>query len=95
MNQSFKSLHPEVDMVSLLYDSAEEQLTVFVQNLKLYYMSTCKDFFTDMSTWKKDLDDSPNSNSYMGDNWKQMKCFVLKMLWKSNISLCIAFLQLF
>ena len=50
MNQSFKSLHPEVDMVSLLYDSAEEQLTVFVQNLKSYYMSTCKDFFTDMST---------------------------------------------
>ena len=53
MNQSFQSPHPEVGMVSLLYDSAMEQLSIFVQNFKSYYMSTCWDFFTDMSTWKK------------------------------------------
>ena len=34
MNQSFQSHHPEVGMVSLLYDSVMEQRTVFVQNFK-------------------------------------------------------------
>ena len=33
INQSFQSPYPEVGMVSLLYDSVTEQLTVFVQNL--------------------------------------------------------------
>ena len=60
MNQSFQSPHPEVGKVSLLYDSATAQRTGFVQNFKLYYVSTCQDFFTDMSTLKKDLDDSPS-----------------------------------
>ena len=60
MNQSFQSPYLEV---SLPYDSATEQQTVFVQNFKSYYMSTCQDFFTDMSTWKKDLDDSPTNNT--------------------------------
>ena len=43
---SFQSPHPEVGMVSLLYDSATEQLTVFVQNFKSYYH--VRIFFTDM-----------------------------------------------
>ena len=68
MNQSFQSPHPEVGMVSLLYDSATEQLTVFVQNFKSYYMSTgrrhVRVFFTGMSTLKKDLDDSPSFVHY-------------------------------
>ena len=54
MNQSFQSPHPEVGMVSLLYDSATEQLTVFVQNFKSYYILLR---YVDM---KKDLDDSRN-----------------------------------
>ena len=41
MNKSFQSPHPEVCRVSLLCDSASEQLTVFVQNFKSYSMSTC------------------------------------------------------
>ena len=63
MNQSFQSPHPEVGMVSLLYNSATEQQMVFVQNVKLYYVDmslTCQDFFTNVLTWKKDLDDSPS-----------------------------------
>ena len=65
MNQSFQTPHPEVGMVNLMYDSATEQLMVFVQNFKLHYMSTCRRhvrlfFFTDVSTWKKDLNISPN-----------------------------------
>ena len=46
MNQSFQSPYPEVGMVSLLYNSATEQWTVFVQKFKSYNMSTCQDFFT-------------------------------------------------
>ena len=42
MNQSFQSPHPEVGMVSLLYDSATAQQMVFVQKFKSYYMSTCR-----------------------------------------------------
>ena len=42
MNQSFQSPHPEVGTVSLLYDSAKEQLKLFVQNFKSYYMLTCR-----------------------------------------------------
>ena len=42
MNQSIQSPHPEVGMVSLLYDSATEHLTVFVQNFKSYYMLICR-----------------------------------------------------
>ena len=36
-----------------------EQRTVFVQSFKSYFMSTCREVFNDMSTWQKDLDDSP------------------------------------
>ena len=43
INESVISITlPEVGMVSLLYDSATEQLMVFVQNFKLYYMWTCR-----------------------------------------------------
>ena len=52
MNQLFQSPHREVGMVSLLYDSATEQRTVFVQNfyvvLYVNISLTCQDFFTDM-----------------------------------------------
>ena len=62
-SQSFQSPHPKVGIASFLYDSATEQLKVFVQNFKSYYVdmsSTCQDFFTDMSIYKKKiLDDSP------------------------------------
>ena len=58
MNQSFQSPPPEVSIVSLLHNSATEQLTVFVQNFKSFYMSACRwhvrIFLTNMSTWKKD-----------------------------------------
>ena len=57
MNQSFQSPHLEVGMVSLLYESATEQLTVFIHNFQviLYFdmSTTCQDFITDMSTWKR------------------------------------------
>ena len=59
MNQSFQSPHPDVGTVSLLYNSATEQLTVFVQNFKLFDMSTCQDFFTNMSTQGQKLDEKP------------------------------------
>ena len=44
MNQSFQSPHLKEGIVSLLYDSATEQWMIFVQNFKLYYMSTCRIF---------------------------------------------------
>ena len=62
-DQSFQSPHLEVGMVSLLYDSATEQRTIFVQNFKSYYMSTCRPhvriFLPICQHEKKNLDNSP------------------------------------
>ena len=96
MNQSFQSPHPEVGMVSLLYDSATNQVTVFVQNFKSYYMpvnmsSTCQEFFTDMLTWKKDLHDSPTIHSPFGhQNLSACESFCHKSLTKVNMKLLMA-----
>ena len=65
MNQLFQSLHREVGMVSLLYDSATEQRTVFVQNFEVVLYvdisSSCQDFFNRYVDMKKNLDDSPST----------------------------------
>ena len=56
INQSFQSPHPEVGMVSLLYDNTTVQWTLSVQNFKSNYMSTWRQhvrIFLPMSTWKK------------------------------------------
>ena len=43
INESVISItSPEVGMVSLLYDCATEQLTIFVQNFKSYCLLTCR-----------------------------------------------------
>ena len=63
MNQSFQSSHPEVGMVSLLYNSAMEQQTVFVQSFKLYGVDMSGFFYWHVDM-KKDFDDSPSSKTH-------------------------------